>query len=243
MLILLIETSTERSLVAIGTSSYEVKYHIELPYGYHGSTHLMPYIDKMLEQEGYSLADFGLIAAGVGPGSYTGIRVGAVVAKTLSYASKIPLTGICSLEGFVPTKSGSFAALIDAKIGGVYLQKGFKDSNGLVKWESSPMICSLEQLQNELPDRALIVTPNATRIQPLIEKACANKQLQWEERSPCPSQLIRSAMDRFEKGEISKSCELKLLYLRDTQAEIEKRAKNVSRVSTTENTEFTEREK
>jgi tRNA threonylcarbamoyl adenosine modification protein YeaZ len=54
------------------------------------------------------------IAVGTGPGSYTGIRVGAALAKGLSYGWQIPLVGFCGLAAF-----GS-RVLVDARMGGLY---------------------------------------------------------------------------------------------------------------------------
>src|SRR5438046_3004399 len=123
MITLLIETSTERSILSLFRGTV-LLFHAALPFGYNGSTHLMPTIEQALAESKISVSQIQLIAACSGPGSYTGMRVGAVVGKTLSYTLKIPLVGFCSLEGFIPAISGPFAALIDEKIGCVYLMKG-----------------------------------------------------------------------------------------------------------------------
>lgn len=62
-----------------------------------------------------------LIAVGTGPGSYTGIRVGAALAKALAYGWKIPLLGFCSLHTFGPDP-----VLVDARSGGFYALIGDK---------------------------------------------------------------------------------------------------------------------
>lgn len=62
------------------------------------------------------------IAVGIGPGSYTGMRVGGALAKALAFGWKVPLLGFESLLAFFPeAKEDSFAVVFDAKSGGVYL--------------------------------------------------------------------------------------------------------------------------
>ena len=120
---LLIETGTERGMTAI-VDGEAILFHAILPLGYHNSRYLLPEIEKGLQQLNLAVKNLQYIACGQGPGSYTGIRVGATVAKSLAFACKLPLIGISTLQTFVPDKEGAFAVLIDAKIGGVYMIKG-----------------------------------------------------------------------------------------------------------------------
>ena len=77
-----------------------------------------PELSQSLAQEVKDLlagASPKLIAVGIGPGSYTGIRVGAALAKALAYGWKIPCLGFCSLRAF-----GLPPILVDARGGGIY---------------------------------------------------------------------------------------------------------------------------
>jgi tRNA threonylcarbamoyladenosine biosynthesis protein TsaB len=62
------------------------------------STTLLPLIDTLLVQVGWGRRAIEAVAVGIGPGSFTGVRIGLTVAKTLSYALSIPLIGISSLR-------------------------------------------------------------------------------------------------------------------------------------------------
>lgn len=222
MLTLLIETCTERAIAAVFENECLLK-HTDLPFGYNNSKFLLPALEALLSDTGISMADLSLIAAGIGPGSYTGIRVGAITAKSLAYALKIPLAGICSLEGFVPQKNGKFAAMIDAKIGGAYLLSGQKSEAGIIYF-SEPKVCPIDRIGEELHGIEIIVTPDSRNIRPKIMEAIPNMPLEWEESGPNPSHLIRSAMKKWNDGTLSHDGQLELLYLRKTQAEIEKEA-------------------
>ena len=59
---------------------------------------LAPMIKRILEENGTSIGDLGLVTLAVGPGLFTGLRVGVVTAKSLCYSAGIPLIGVNTLE-------------------------------------------------------------------------------------------------------------------------------------------------
>ena len=59
---------------------------------------LAPLIDRVLREAGIVPADLTAVAVGVGPGPFTGLRVGLVTARTLGFALDIPVYGVCSLD-------------------------------------------------------------------------------------------------------------------------------------------------
>lgn len=59
---------------------------------------LMPLVSRTLAEAGVALAEVDVIAVGVGPGPFTGLRVGVVTAATLGLVLKRPVTGYCSLD-------------------------------------------------------------------------------------------------------------------------------------------------
>lgn len=221
MLTLIIETSTERGVVAISDNTTPL-FHSELPYGYNNSKFLLPTLEQGLKEAKLNLNQIELIAVGIGPGSYTGIRIGVVVAKTLAFAGKLPLVGVCSLEGFIPNCDGPFAAVIDAKIGGLYVLKGEK-SGDRIEYRSQPEVCELEKAGELLSEVKTLVTPCSSRIKPLLESRYPKGTWEWQESAPSIIQLSKAALNKFNRGEASYDTHLDILYLRKTQAEIEKR--------------------
>lgn len=224
---ILLDSSTEKCFVAIA-NGHEILFHYAPPPSLQSAQQLLPELRKGLQATGLGLEDMQFIAVGVGPGSYTGIRVGATVAKTLSFARGLPLIGVCSLDLFVPAggsqtpaQTGSFASLIDAKIGGLYLQKGVFAQG---RWRASmePSVCPLPEAAELLRDVEMIVTPNAMPWRPKLEALAPGKVWAWEENYPSPAQMAAIATEKYSAKEFSLDARLELLYMRKTQAELEK---------------------
>jgi tRNA threonylcarbamoyl adenosine modification protein YeaZ len=89
---------------------------------------LAPLIDGVLADAGIVRQDLTALAVGVGPGPFTGLRVGLVTARTLSYVLEIPVYGVCSLDvialeaalGGEPI-GGDFVVATDARRKEVYV--------------------------------------------------------------------------------------------------------------------------
>ncbi|ASS90005.1 tRNA (adenosine(37)-N6)-threonylcarbamoyltransferase complex dimerization subunit type 1 TsaB [Aeribacillus composti] len=87
------------------------------------SVRAMPAVDYLLKECHVQPSDLTKIVVAQGPGSYTGVRIGVTIAKTLAWARNIPLTGVSSLE--VLALNGRFfdgliCPLFDARRGRVY---------------------------------------------------------------------------------------------------------------------------
>jgi tRNA threonylcarbamoyl adenosine modification protein YeaZ len=217
---LILDTSTECGFVAIVEGS-ELLYHIQLPFGMQNAQSVLAKIQQGLASIGLTIDKMDFVGVGVGPGSYTGIRVGATIAKTLSFACGLPLVGVCSLDGFVPHDDGAFAAVIDAKIGGVYLQTGFFTKD-LVTELSGPQIHPINSAVRILGNIPVLVTPNAAQLRPKLEKEIGVSQWLWQESYPSPLNMAIRAKQKIDRQEFSLDGHLDLLYLRKTQAEIDK---------------------
>lgn len=219
------DTSTERCAFAL-FSGEKPLFSVQLPFGIQSAQKLLPALQEQLASHAFEVQDLDCITVGIGPGSYTGIRVGVTVAKTLSFACNIPLAGICSLDGFLPTIDGNFAAIIDAKIGGVYMQLGtLKGGERLILTNSSltkPNVYSIEDAAKLLNGVKVVVTPNADKIKPRLLGTAHGHLLgaiQWEEAYPSCKELLRLGRAKIREG---KDLKLEPLYLRKTQAEIER---------------------
>jgi tRNA A37 threonylcarbamoyladenosine modification protein TsaB len=125
-----------------------------------------------------------LIAVGIGPGSYTGIRVGAALAKTLAYGWNIPLLGFCSLKAFEP-----LPVLIDARMGGFY---ALLDNKPLLLPPSSPLLQNLPSISSphpELIQKRLISNAIYTEVHPTPKSLSQIVYRQFLEEGAAPFEL------------------------------------------------------
>lgn len=97
MFILAIDTSNTTLSVAILEDTKVLDEITETTKNDH-SKRLMPTIEKLFTNINRQVSDIDLIAVAEGPGSYTGIRIGVTVAKTLAWTLNKPLVGVSSLE-------------------------------------------------------------------------------------------------------------------------------------------------
>lgn len=122
MRVLAMDTSTEMGSVAVlvdGEVAAEVAARVVAK---HGET-LLPHVVHVLELAGLGVADIDLIAVGLGPGSFTGLRIGLATAKGLALARATPVVGVPSLRALArgaPVARGVIAPMLDAHKGEVY---------------------------------------------------------------------------------------------------------------------------
>ncbi|MBW1870999.1 MAG: tRNA (adenosine(37)-N6)-threonylcarbamoyltransferase complex dimerization subunit type 1 TsaB, partial [Deltaproteobacteria bacterium] len=96
MIILALDTATPVTSVAL-LDDNQLLGQVSEPSKNHSRTLLIA-IDRLVSQLGLARHDLGAIAVGLGPGSFTGIRVGLTLAKSLSFALRIPLAGVSTLR-------------------------------------------------------------------------------------------------------------------------------------------------
>jgi tRNA threonylcarbamoyladenosine biosynthesis protein TsaB len=114
---------------------------------------LAPLIEQALERTGLVRQDLTAIGVGVGPGPFTGLRVGLVTARTLGYALELPVYGVCTLDVLAiealdtRTVTGEFVVATDARRREVYLASYDADGGRL----EGPQVGKPADLATERP--------------------------------------------------------------------------------------------
>ena len=129
MLILALDTASPACSVAVLRDGKTLAAHVE-PMARGHQERLAGLTAETMAEAGAAFDALDRIGVGVGPGSFTGLRVGLAFAKTLALALDRPCVGIGSLEALAADEPGFNAAVIDAKRGQVYLQV-FEDGRAL----------------------------------------------------------------------------------------------------------------
>jgi tRNA threonylcarbamoyl adenosine modification protein YeaZ len=119
--LLALDTATPYVVVAAydGERSFERVCETPMKHG----EQLAPLIEQVLADAGWSPSDLTGIVVGVGPGPFTGLRVGLVTARTMGYVLGVPVEGVCTLDVFAldADVEGPFTVVTDARRREVYL--------------------------------------------------------------------------------------------------------------------------
>lgn len=151
MPILAIDTATLVSSVAIATSDTLVA-ELTIQTRKTHSERLMPHIASLLSMAEMSQSSLKAVAVSIGPGSFTGLRIGLATAKALSYALQIPIIGVPTLAALAfacPAPGVLLAPMLDAQKGNVYLGL-YEWQDGTVTEVEPPRVVGFDEAQNEL---------------------------------------------------------------------------------------------
>ena len=174
-LILNLETSSKNCSVSL-SSTGKLLSHFELEDNkYRHSELLTSTIQDILSNEKLNIKDLDAISIGVGPGSFTGLRIGFSVAKGLCYPHKIKLIGISTLKilaNSLDSKSDNIIALINDKGNYFYLSKYNSELDELI----SPSIEFIDkEFLNKMIDNSTTIVVNDISSYHLIGKIINKK--------------------------------------------------------------------
>lgn len=246
MKILALDTSSKNAIVAITNNEEKLIELINSDEKTH-SQKLMPMIDEAFQKTNLLLNDIDLITCCLGPGSFTGVRIGIATAKAFADSKNIPVVGVSSLEelAYELNEEGYICSLIDAGHGNTYagLFKMVKDEYGnLLKIAESLTFLSLQDENGKITEKNLLeilknniktnkietvcfVGDAATKYKELLENV--NKQNLYkvklsDERYNIASgiTIARIGYTKYKNGEYGPSSVLSPVYLRKSQAEL-----------------------
>ncbi|GAC1413853.1 MAG: tRNA (adenosine(37)-N6)-threonylcarbamoyltransferase complex dimerization subunit type 1 TsaB [Actinomycetota bacterium] len=223
MLVLAIETSTPVSSVALGTEQGIVA-SIALSRGRGHAEFLAPAIKSLCEQGDLSLSQLSGIAVGLGPGLFTGMRVGIATAKGLSQALSIPLVGIPSLDLLaydVRYTPRTICACIDARRGEVFAAL-YRQVPGGIQRMSEYDVWAPERLAGELEakgEEVLFVGNGALVYKGVLPRRRAD-YASVHRAFPSAVALLELSIPRFIREDTDSIHELEPLYLRKADVQI-----------------------
>lgn len=222
MLILGIETATQRVSVSIG--GYEgVIGLFEVTKGRRHAETLVPAIDFVCKQAGIELDEISVVAVDVGPGLFTGMRVGLAAAKAIAQALRVPMIGITSLDLLAfPCRHTDrvIVPVIDARKGEVFSAM-YRQVPGGIQQVAEPTVGPVEDLVADLMARSqdvLLVGDGAERYRDEIIEGF-HCELSGDPH-PSASQLVQLAHARALREEWVNPREIEPVYLRAPDAKI-----------------------
>jgi tRNA threonylcarbamoyladenosine biosynthesis protein TsaB len=156
--ILAFDTSSPRASLALLDGS-NVLAELRLRTAQNHSTVLLSSIGFLLGRLGWTMDDLGLVAVGIGPGSFTGIRIGMATALGIAQSLSIPLAGISGLDALahqVANLEGRLAVVLDAHRAQVFYAE-YAGGKGKIRATRKPVLISLSDLEHYLADRHLYI--------------------------------------------------------------------------------------
>jgi len=173
------------------------------------SKELIPTLDKILKETNTDLSNIKYIATSIGPGLFTGLRVGAIICKTLSFAKKIPLIGYVALEAYTPFNLGKFLSVFDAKTDGLYSLEGISKQKEIT-YTSEPKLISFEEAKKLLNAISFVISPDAEK----LKEKFKNYKNKFYSSFLDPIRLLNITEKLYQNKKFTDFDSLNLLYLR-----------------------------
>ena len=216
MNILAIDTSTMISTVTIASDS-EIIGDFNVNQQKTHSESLVPMIESLLDLLGMSIKDIDKFVISKGPGSFTGLRIGMTIAKTLAQAGDRGLIAVSTLLALANNSSSDKlkTPMIDARGNRVYGAVYDKDFNEVIK-EDLYTIDVFSKLVNELNSEVELIGEVASKYESLFVNA---KTLPISFNNCIGKSLIKIGLEKLDKS--NNIYELSPNYLRKSQAERE----------------------
>lgn len=216
-----LETSTRTCSVALfSLSRNERVAETILAEGSEGASLLLPTLRDLLSQEGMRAADLKALAVSLGPGSFTGIRVGIASAQGLSLPTKMPVFGVSSLDALAENLRydgyvGEALCLMDAQRGECFVGHYRVTEEG-TKALAEPMIFPPSKFQELLEGQAAVAGPGAIKYEKEIRESLGSMALfpGASSHQPRAFSLAKIAAERWRAGERPALSNLEPMYLR-----------------------------
>ena len=224
MKILHIETSSKNCSVAISDGEELLCVCEEVSENYKQSESLHTFVEWALEGAEITLQDLDAVSLGMGPGSYTGLRIGASSAKGFCYGLKIPLIAVNSMETMVePFLDQNFDYIIplrDARRMEVYTAVCDGISGNMIT-ENEEKILDETSFQEFKDKKVIFVGDGASKAKEIFQLAEAEFNA---DVYPSAKYLIRKAVGKFNNKEFEDVAYFEPFYLKEFQGVKKKKA-------------------
>ena len=219
MLALAIDTSGEICTLALGRDRElvtERRFHHKMNL----LRRILPNIEGMLSDAGCEPAELDAIIVALGPGSFTGLRIGVTTAKSLAYSLSKPIVGVGTLaalaRGVAPTATELVCPMIHARANEVYWT--LTDSSGTVQL-AEYQVSTVHQALESIAERGVSVYfcgSGAARNSEAIRHKLGNSAVvgeRWSEHAH-GSALLDLGLRRIEHGDFDDALALAPMYVR-----------------------------
>ena len=218
--ILAVDTSTEACSVALQIGGECIAKYADEPRSH--SRLLMPMVQQVLAEAQIKVNQLDAIGVSIGPGSFTGLRIGFAAVQGMAYGADIPVAPVSTLELIAATyrrqqnaQSGEIMALLDARMSEFNLGRySLEDNNQIVAQEADQLVSAEQAIEFINTNKPSAIIGDAGN---LFESAPQYAEL-YTPIYPNAIDLLPMAEQQFAQGSAVNIEAVDLVYLRGTEA-------------------------
>jgi tRNA threonylcarbamoyladenosine biosynthesis protein TsaB len=234
MKILAIETATMLGGTALFDDSAGLIAEIRLNVKSTHSERLMTGVNHILKQSSLKISDIDYLALSIGPGSFTGLRIGLSTVKGLAYATGKPVVTVPTLEALALNFSYCkypVCTMLDARKNEVYAALFQWDGDGFkrILHESALPVSKLSETIMQYIDDKVVLTGEGTLLyKEMITESLGERAIiaSPEQMVPSPAHVATLGIRKALSGEFSEIQSLVPFYIRRSEAELKKNVIN-----------------
>jgi tRNA threonylcarbamoyladenosine biosynthesis protein TsaB len=222
MLTLAFDTSSRTASVAL-LRDRAVLYNAVLHREQNHSEVLLPAIDEACRLSNITVRDIDLFACTIGPGSFTGLRIGVSTLKGLMLATGKPAAGVSSLAALalnVEEPDAVIGSMMDAGRGQIYLAYYRYGKDGVLHPVGEPQAQDPRSVEDPFPEPVIYVGDGAVRYAGLIRPLSArkNKMAPAEQQFISAASVARLALEKYFRRDLLDPARCAPVYLRSVDA-------------------------
>jgi tRNA threonylcarbamoyladenosine biosynthesis protein TsaB len=227
LVILALDTSARATRIAVSRGARLLK-SIDAPADERRSENLWSDVQSLLTELDVSIGDVDVFSVCVGPGSFTGVRVGMAAAKGFSAAGSKPIVGVTSLEAAAFTAGPALpvCSMVTAYKGDVYSQLFSFDEDGVPAAQNAPMVSTFEKaLERVAGVKELVLAGDGAEAG--VDGSMSNGHQLGQKKVAIrradhnlAEDIAQLALLKIARGEVETAESLKACYVRPAEAEI-----------------------
>ncbi len=224
--LILLETSTNSCSAAIAIDGKVVSSRAINEHKAHAKL-LVPFVKNLLEESNLSINDCSAVAISMGPGSYTGLRVGVSTAKGFCYGANLPLISVDTLEILArmvesDTSNSLIIPMIDARRMEVYSAIFNNKFEKLSKTEAIILDSNSFKEEFEKYSKLFFIGDGAMKFKPLLDEISLSKA-EFIESYPIAEYMATPAHQAYTIQEFEDVAYFEPFYLKEFQAGVKKK--------------------
>ncbi|PKN20990.1 MAG: tRNA (adenosine(37)-N6)-threonylcarbamoyltransferase complex dimerization subunit type 1 TsaB [Deltaproteobacteria bacterium HGW-Deltaproteobacteria-6] len=222
MLTLAFDTSSKTASVSL-LRDETVLYDTLINKGLNHSEVLLPSIDEACRLTGIKLPEIDLFACTLGPGSFTGLRIGVSTLKALMMATGKPAAGVSTLAALalnVDEKEKIIGSMMDAGRGQVYLAYYQYGQDGILNQLEAARALDPQSILDPYEEQVIYVGDGAIKYAGVVGSLSANKNklAPAEQQFVCASAVGTLAIEKYRRNDLLDLAGCAPVYLRSADA-------------------------